>query len=98
MGLHRYYRVKKEHDGAEVWRKTRKGNVETSNLIGDELVTFTDMLHWHIPVTYVDEIDVDNKYIYWLFGARFLSEKAEYVSRTPDKKLFQKGEQNENRR
>jgi len=92
MGLHRYYRVKEEYDGTEVWRETRKGKHETSNLIGNELVTFTDMLTWHIPPNFVDEIDVDNKYIYWLFGARFLSEKAEYVSRTPDRNLFKRRE------
>ena len=69
-----FYRVKDEYDQKEVYHGTRLGKFVNVTLIGGELLTFSEVITWSVPLNYVEGYICSEKDWYPSFGARFLCE------------------------
>ena len=70
----KYYRVKPEYDGKQLYKRGHKSGVKISNgysLIAHELLTEKEAEKLNVPQTCVDPVNVKKSQVFICFGARF---------------------------
>lgn len=71
----KYYRVKPEGENTYIFHHFINGKQDCIYLIKNELYTEKEKEKYNIPVSYLEEVNISRKNIYWSFGARFENKK-----------------------
>ena len=71
----KYYRVKQENADTYIFYHFTNGRQDCIHLIKDELYTEKEKEKYNIPISYLQEVNISMKNIYWSFGARFENKK-----------------------
>lgn len=71
----KYYRVKPENENTYIFHHFTNGKQDCIYLIKNELYTEKEKEKYNIPVSYLEEVNISRKNIYWSFGARFENKK-----------------------
>ena len=72
MGKRVYFKVKPEYEGQVRHAFNNKGEEQEIELIANELLTFYELDHFHVPYPWVEQIFVYPETVTTIFGARFL--------------------------
>ena len=68
----KYYRVKLEKDGTDIWTKDRNGHYTiNTQLVGTELFTEQEMKFYEIPFSWTDQVEINRNDTHFFFGSRF---------------------------
>lgn len=71
----KYYRVKPEGADKYIFNHFTNGKQNSIYLIKNELYTEKEKEKYNIPVSYLKEVNISMRNIYWSFGARFENKK-----------------------
>jgi len=71
----KYYRVKPENADTYIFYHFTNGRQRCIYLIKNELYTEKEKEKYNIPISYLQEVNISMKNIYWSFGARFENKK-----------------------
>ncbi len=74
MGKRVYFKVKPEYEGQVRYAFNNKGEEQEIELIANELLTFYELDHFHVPYPWVEQIFIYPEKITTFFGVRFLTE------------------------
>lgn len=67
----KYYRVNEKGEDRYIFRHFTNGRQSSIYLIKNELYTEKEREKEQIPFSYLEEVNISKKNIYWFFGARF---------------------------
>lgn len=71
----KYYRVNEKGADRYIFSHFTNGRQSSIHLIKNELYTEKEREKEQIPFSYLEEVNISKKNIYWFFGARFEMKK-----------------------